>query len=1012
MTTQTRTFLVKDGTPVLAYAGKGPLVSTTRHKVPEEATECLKAIFFHGKKRRGNGPGAEPSLLVKRLVGGLCRHKHAFCMNPLAFTKQTDQRIACPYASEILARTRLGQSLERVFKKAGLFGFIDRLRSPDTQVAYRGYLKLLLASLCMSINGIEDAEDIPVQAFEYWLANFRTEDGMRWRHDLWGAGQDVHFRCLREVVQAFARLSNAPEVARLSGQIRQHSNGTDTWKFFRAKAQGVEAEWLSFYDDWFSQTRASRDDSRQMLRLLCKWSSADFPSFSVAEIMTCNQRDRSFYESILASRGGSKNTSNIVRQSERFSAFVEDSLRSLGVQEALWPLVAKSDLAKAQEKDRQNGRRRTTESRSVPLPPYLVPIVKEILEEGENGWPGSCTLFRETYINAEGIPQRKYSPVLPTYFQVLLILPLRGVQLSRFDSGEGDSQIFDGGKLTWIENRGPAARYWQRREGKSSPDRGFARRVGDVAEPVTGFFINTNKTGDPYVIPWEHPELHRLLSDLRVWQGQHFPMRSPLTPKQYVGKDEKADEDRLSALPTIFPLFRLPSGRRNHMHGAPPSWRRRDQAWQEVMLETERRWNQRNPDKQISIVKCQPKTGQPHSALYNLHGLRVAGLTRLFMSGVPLEILSKLVAGHAGLVMTLYYLKFKPADIHRHLEAASKNAGALSDAFIESFRSWSFDDAKRKAVSLHEGAIQTAVEQEPAHKLMYSDVTIGMCPFAGNRCNDGGEAIPGSKNNKGQYRYGAVEGGSKNCIMCRHFITGPAYMLQLWLFGTTLLDRFDLSSRQIGELEKRREAAVEQRLKAGSGPDGKVQQMQISALDIQIDAVTSTMLLLLKGIHRTARLLEMCEQIRLSAKGRRGVDIVVQDTAPVVELAEVSDFERSAIITASSRLFSMMHNGETEARRNAFLDKMLWDAGGTPLTFAPLTPDQKRYAQDCFTRILLERVDRTETQALVEGRLKLQDVGLTPELDQIAPLDRMAPLYSGSIEHEPTRSKKPRHRES
>src|SRR5690606_9562085 len=112
-----------------------------------------------------------------------------------------------------------------------------------------------------------------------------------------------------------------------------------------------------------------------------------------------------------------------------------------------------------------------------------------------------------------------------------------------------------------------------------------------------------------------------------------------------------------------FPLFRLPAGRRGQVHGAPPSQRRRDQAWQELMLETERRWNEMNPDRPIKIVKRQRDTGQPYGALYNLHGLRVTGLTRLFMSGVPIEILSKLVAGHAGLIMTLYYLKFKPADI-------------------------------------------------------------------------------------------------------------------------------------------------------------------------------------------------------------------------------------------------------------------------------------------------------------------------------------------------------------
>ncbi|MDX8506132.1 VPA1269 family protein [Mesorhizobium captivum] len=926
-------------------------------------------------------------------------------MSPHLFTKRSAERITFTFANEILSQCALGKSLKKALKKAGLFAFLDRL-DPRTVVTYRAHLDGLLASLCMAINGVEDAADIPVEAFEFWLSHFRTQDGFRWRGDLWGPGQATHFQCLKEVVTAFARFSNTPELVKHSGQVRLQSNGTDTWKFFRARAQeaqGVEAEWLSFYDDWTSGARVSRSDSQLMLRSICEWSKINFPSSSVAEIMATQQRSQKLSAKIESGRGGRRNTSNILRLTARFSTYVEDTLRSLGVKDALWPLVTKSDQAKAQHNDRANGGgSKSSESRSNPLPPYLFPIVEEILEEGENGWPGKCSLFQETYLDARGNPQRVYCPVIPIFFQILLILPLRGVQLNRFDSGEGDLNLFDGSARTWIENDGEAAGYWRRHEGKSTPDRGYARKVGNEPEQITGFFINTNKTGEPYVIPWEQPKAQRLLSYLRVWQGEHYPIRTPMSPDQYVRKDEKLDDDSISLLPSIFPLFRLPAGRRGHVPGAPPSWRRRDQAWQEVMLETERRWNERNPTRQIKIVKRQQKTGQPYGALYNVHGLRVAGLTRLFMSGVPIEILSKVIAGHAGLIMTLYYLKFKPADIHRILEEAREKAPALSQEFMESFRHWAFDEAKRKAVALDDSAIQAAVEQEPANKLMYSDVTYGMCPWAGTRCSDGGQAIPGTKNNKGQFRHGPVEGGEKNCIMCRHFISGPAYMNQLWLFGVTLFERFSQTALRIEALEKQRETSIAAQLSANTERERRSQQTHITALEIQIDALSSANVLLLKAVARTKRVLEMCEQIRQDAQGRSGVDLIVQDNAPVVELMEISEFERTVIITASTRLFPMMHDGETEARLQAFLDKILWEAGKTPLTFAPLSEDQKRFGRDELARLLMEKLDRAETQALVEGRLTLHDVGLAPEVDRL--LDLPAPLYSGSIEHEAMKS--------
>src|SRR5690606_24925993 len=134
-----------------------------------------------------------------------------------------------------------------------------------------------------------------------------------------------------------------------------------------------------------------------------------------------------------------------------------DALRSAGIEEALWPLVTTAELGKARHEDRALGARKPKESRSVALPPYLQPSVEEILNEGESGWPGTCSLFYESYPNKNGVLQRLFSPVLPTFFKVMMILPLRGVQLIRLDSGEGDRRVFDGGARTWGDNKGPAA---------------------------------------------------------------------------------------------------------------------------------------------------------------------------------------------------------------------------------------------------------------------------------------------------------------------------------------------------------------------------------------------------------------------------------------------------------------------------------------------------------------------------------------------------------------------------
>ena len=47
--------------------------------------------------------------------------------------------------------------------------------------------------------------------------------------------------------------------------------------------------------------------------------------------------------------------------------------------------------------------------------------------------------------------------------------------------------------------------------------------------------------------------------------------------------------------------------------------------------------------------------------------MRSSNLTSFYMAGVPIEILSKVVAGHASILMTLQYTKFEPVHVNEIL---------------------------------------------------------------------------------------------------------------------------------------------------------------------------------------------------------------------------------------------------------------------------------------------------------------------------------------------------------
>ena len=82
-------------------------------------------------------------------------------------------------------------------------------------------------------------------------------------------------------------------------------------------------------------------------------------------------------------------------------------------------------------------------------------------------------------------------------------------------------------------------------------------------------------------------------------------------------------------------------------------------------------------EKTIRFVKNKQTT------FYPLHSLRVSLITAYALEGgVPMPILSKMIAGHANLIMTLYYTKPGIAFITDTMNEADRK---INDKEIESF---------------------------------------------------------------------------------------------------------------------------------------------------------------------------------------------------------------------------------------------------------------------------------------------------------------------------------------
>ncbi|WP_457659696.1 VPA1269 family protein [Sinorhizobium medicae] len=551
-------------------------------------------------------------------------------------------------------------------------------------------------------------------------------------------------------------------------------------------------------------------------------------------------------------------------------------------------------------------------------------------------------------------------------------------QWRRLDSGEGDLVRYNSDREQWEDNPGPLAGYWAAAEEGDDKvsTHGYAHRFPDST--TTGIFVNTNKTGSPYVLPWQHELVLGKLWALLQWQQQYNPITEAIDPDQYLDRPSAMPEATKRSMPRIHALFRLFPTPTRAFNGRIVTASEIQHAWQYLMAEAQRRWNKREPFNQINIVKFQGNTRQPYGCIYNLHGLRVRGLTDLYRARVPLEILSKLVAGHATFMMTLAYVKFDPDKVHQMLDAAAIETTAQHQReLIDGLKTWNYEQARKRTVALEDAAIEEAV-LSPS-KLEYCNVDIGICPFDCTRCWDGGPIVRQSNNKKGPAKHTYASLPARSCVICRHFVTGPEWMNQLEWYGSKLCEQ----RRHLALLEQECNAkADELRIRFDSGGLSKAQYLQMhDALQSELMPMLEEQERVQQGIFNVEVLLVACAALLDEMKPGDVPKRIVYSRERVVEYAEVDQFEFALFITAAAELYPILGDPRIRGELTKHLDRVSFNSGVAPLSLDfKSTEEQQRKAGQLLANFLVKRTTAAQRKQLVEGSARLQDFGIAKEV--------------------------------
>ncbi len=391
-----------------------------------------------------------------------------------------------------------------------------------------------------------------------------------------------------------------------------------------------------------------------------------------------------------------------------------------------------------------------------------------------------------------------WSPVKAMVIFMKLHLPLRTYQVRMLDSGEGDTWRYENGQWRVNTKHDCALGSEKRPFGK-----GIFRRIHDTMTGLysTGLYINTNKTADQnkdelergYIIPWQNEEVLYWLEKLRNWQEKYNPITKPTDCTTLLTKHTgtKKSDKQLKSMGEIAFLFRDASAK-GEDKSKPIVFGGIQTFWYQLLLTLENQLaeqgNTLDNGERLKLVVDYPESTpvwKKVSTLFPLHSLRVSLITAYTMdTQLPLPVISKLLAGHTRLLMTIYYNKITPSVMAEKMDEAHGELDAKSKQSVRNFlKDASMEQIQCKMVYHNDDSIQAAlVNRNP---IGWEERSCGLCLVGGNTvksdevstlggCWNGGELV--AKRGTAHALYNAVPHGPENCIRCRWFITEARYL--------------------------------------------------------------------------------------------------------------------------------------------------------------------------------------------------------------------------------------------
>lgn len=575
-------------------------------------------------------------------------------------------------------------------------------------------------------------------------------------------------------------------------------------------------------------------------------------------------------------------------------------------------------------------------------------------------------------------------PIYWTYTYALMQLPARGRQIVYCDSGEADSEVpeIQNNKIVWKQNLNILA---SRTKHQSM--------VSKTKDNDFGVYYTSNKTnfnGEGYAIPFMPQELAYWLIKLRKWQEKYNPIDAPTkwfdctrTNLNEIQRKQKGINcflfrDYQENEPGTF------AGRLASRLAAALFFSSEDQLVSATFSEQ----NFNECHHQLALQQSIALT--PFKSAYTPHSMRVSLINAYaYEFGMPLEVIMKLV-GHSSIIMSIYYLKSGKtgANIRERIELGEKQAlsqGAETlRGFIESQR---IEQCKTQLIANNPEFLLTINNARPSSSYLFKD--FGICPVGGAFCSDGGAPVAMKANIYHPVNAGYL--GEQNCIQCRFFVTGPAFMMGLTALFNEVSLAVNTQSHRYAKLESELNKTVtqidvlsheiyQQKIQNEHLAKLEAEKLQLQAtrrkLNSEIETRAKKMDLYMSDMNSTHKHLISCKKILNQEKPLDSSKLhllVPHEFEVSFELNDVSGFHQLSEVCENAELYHSCSDELAVTRRSQALDKMLIQNGLNP-QFVFLSEEQQLAVGNQMTQLMLTRLQSWEKiDKLINGSLVLKD---------------------------------------